>query len=116
MDRREEVGRAEARRRAALSPADEELRRRDLDDLRAVMRTPEGRRVLGRVIYEFGRLNEQTYTGNSLGFFKDGERNVALRLLAALEDEDPELLELRGLMDRERLAQRAERLRRGTDD
>lgn len=52
-----------------------------LADMRAVLDTPEGRRVL-RALVAFCGVFHTTFTGNSETFFKEGGRNVGLKILA----------------------------------
>lgn len=54
------------------------------DDLRFVMATPQGRRVLWRVLCNTG-MRRSSYTGNSETYFREGERNVGLRLQQDIE-------------------------------
>lgn len=58
-------------------------------DLREVMGTPAGRRVVWRLL-ERCRLFSTSFTGNSETFFREGERSVGLWLLQELEALAPE--------------------------
>ena len=50
-------------------------------DLQAVLSTPEGRRVLERLVFEFGALQEQTYHPDPhQRAFHDGQRAVGITL------------------------------------
>lgn len=55
------------------------LRQAD-QDLEKVLATPEGRRVLTRVIDNAGVFN-RSFTGNSETFFREGRRSVGLDLV-----------------------------------
>lgn len=54
------------------------------EDLRFVMGTPQGRRLMWRVLCTTG-MRRSSYTGNSETYFREGERNVGLRLQQELE-------------------------------
>lgn len=56
-------------------------------DLLVVMSSEEGRRFLWRLLCSTG-LRRSSYTGNSETFFREGERNVGLRLQAEMERVD----------------------------
>jgi hypothetical protein len=56
-----------------------DLRRdRELSDLRTIMGTAEGRRILWRVLGECHMFDE-TFTGNSMDTFRAGRRSVGLK-------------------------------------
>lgn len=55
-----------------------------LSDYSRVFGTPEGKRVLWDLLVKT-HVFSTTFTGNSTGFFKEGERNVGLYLLAMNE-------------------------------
>lgn len=59
----------------------------EADDLRWLMSSPRGRRVLWRILEGAG-LNRSSFTGNSETFFREGERNVALKLQAKAHKAD----------------------------
>jgi hypothetical protein len=60
----------------AEQKAREELRReQNKADFRAVLSTPEGRRVLERMVFEFGGFQEATLTPRH-----EGQRDVAIAL------------------------------------
>lgn len=62
---------------------------REIDDLRAVMRTPEGRRVFARVLERTG-VESISFTGNSQTFFNEGRRSVGVELKNLLKASMPE--------------------------
>lgn len=65
------------------------LKERDLGDVRWIVSTPQGRRFYWKYLKSC-HVFETSFTGNSHTFFNEGERNVGLRLLAELNDADPE--------------------------
>jgi hypothetical protein len=70
-----------------------DLRRRgQLADLRFLVSTEAGRRVVLRILNTSG-LFRQSYTGNANTYFKEGQRSIGLwlfsELLAASESADP---------------------------
>lgn len=62
---------------------------REIDDLRAVMRTPEGRRVIGRLLERSG-VDQISFTGNSTTFYNEGRRSVGIELTKTLREHTPE--------------------------
>lgn len=61
--------------------------RQEDDDIQAVMRTPQGRRAIWRILCSTG-ARRSSFTGNSETFFREGERNVGLRLQEHVERVD----------------------------
>lgn len=59
-------------------------------DLMNVMDTPSGRRVVGWLL-DFTGVDQRSYTGNSDTYFREGSRNVGLRLIAELKSQMPKL-------------------------
>lgn len=64
-------------------------RERELEDVRYVLSSAQGRRFMWRYLNGCG-LFESSFTGNSTTFFKEGERNVGLRLMADINDSNPD--------------------------
>lgn len=64
-------------------------RDRDLEDLRFVLSSRQGRRFYWRYMAVCGVFT-QSFTGNSETFFKEGKRAIGLRLLEDLNDAAPE--------------------------
>lgn len=58
-------------------------REREIADLKAVMATPEGRRLMWRVLGRCG-IYSQSFTGNSSTFFNCGRQDIGLWLTAEL--------------------------------
>lgn len=58
------------------------------DDLKFVMGSAQGRRVLKRVMNQCG-VFRSSFTGNSETFFREGARNVGLYLHGQMLDADP---------------------------
>ena len=69
---------ADQRRKNAQLQRDQELA-----DLRFLMSSKAGRRVLLRVLITSG-LFRQSYTGNANTYFKEGQRSIGLWLFAEL--------------------------------
>lgn len=63
------------------------LRRRELDDLFTVLSSAQGRRVIWRYL-EFCGVFKTSFTGNSETFYREGQRNVGLKLLAEVNECD----------------------------
>lgn len=63
-------------------------RERELNDVRWVLSTPQGRRFYWRYLEDCG-VFKSSFVGQFQTFFLEGQRNVALKLLADLNDADP---------------------------
>ena len=74
----------------ALAEAQRLAREREIDDFKFVMGDPRGRRVVWRILEKAG-IYRSSYTGNSETFFREGERNIGLMLLAEMMATCPEL-------------------------
>lgn len=59
------------------------------DDWKWLMSSPRGRRIMWRLLGWTG-MYRSSFTGNSETFFREGERNVGLRVNAALLQADPQ--------------------------
>ena len=66
------------------------LSQREDDDLVWLMNQREGRRFVWRLLQSC-HLNESSFTGTSATFFREGERNVGLAVLADIVRLCPEL-------------------------
>lgn len=64
-------------------------RERELNDLAAVLRTAEGRRLVYR-LFDVAGIFRSSFTGNSTTFFNEGQRQVGLIFLADINDHFPE--------------------------
>jgi hypothetical protein len=60
----------------------------ELDDIRAVLSTPQGRRVVWRIL-GMTHLYKESFTGNSTTFYNEGQRSIGLQLLGELTAADP---------------------------
>lgn len=56
-------------------------REKELNDLRFILKTPQGRRVFKRFLNQ-ARIFQSTFTGNSRTFFLEGRRDLGLFILA----------------------------------
>lgn len=65
------------------------LRERELNDVRFILSSQEGRRFLWRYL-EKCKVFETSFTGNSTTFFNEGMRNVGLMLIADINEAEPE--------------------------
>lgn len=61
----------------------------ELNDIRFVLGTVQGRRMLWRYLAACG-VYKSSFTGNSQTFFLEGQRNIGLLLLADIQDASPE--------------------------
>ena len=64
---------------------DERLRERELNDLRLVMSSVEGRRFVWRLLEKAG-VFRTSFTGNSTTFFNEGMRNMGLMVLGDVHE------------------------------
>jgi len=64
-------------------------RDQELEDLRQVLSTRQGRRFYWNLL-SFCGVFESSFTGNSQTFFLEGKRTVGLKMLANLNDAQPE--------------------------
>ena len=62
----------------------------ELDDIRAVMATVEGRRFMWRFL-EAGNIFRKCFTGNSSTFYNEGKRELTLGFYADVMEAAPEL-------------------------
>ncbi len=70
------------------------LAQRDRQDLRAVLDTIEGRRVVRRLLQDFAGVLQQSYRGADVHgtSFEEGQRSVGLRLLAEVAQLRPDVV------------------------
>lgn len=66
------------------------LRDRELEDVRIILNTTEGRRFYSRYLHICG-LFKSSMTGNNTTFFQEGERNIGLKLFTDMNEAAPEL-------------------------
>lgn len=64
-------------------------REQELNDLRVLLNTPEGKRFIWRYISKCG-VFKTSFTGNSTTFYLEGARNIGLSLLAEVMEARPE--------------------------
>lgn len=64
-------------------------RDQDLEDVRFILSVASGVRFFRRLFTE-GRILQTTFTGNSQGFFLEGQRNLALKFLADVCEAAPD--------------------------
>jgi hypothetical protein len=63
----------------------------DLDDVRRIVKTPEGLRFFRRLL-DIGKVFQTTFTGNSNTYFLEGHRNLALKFLDDIAEAAPECI------------------------
>ena len=64
-------------------------REQELNDVKAILATKEGLRFMWRYLTECG-IFKTSMTGSSQTFFLEGRRDIGLRLLADVNEADPE--------------------------
>lgn len=77
---------------AAATRAEREQRKRHREDVRWVMGTVQGRRLMHGYLAQFGvfRTSYVPAASDSATIFNEGQRNVALRMFADIDDACPE--------------------------
>lgn len=68
---------------------EEKARRQEVEDLKWLMSDKRGRRVMWRLLETAG-VYRSSFTGNSETFFREGQRNVGLKLLAEIHEHCPD--------------------------
>jgi len=68
---------------------DKDLARQEVDDIKELLSTPVGRRFYWRLLGLTGQFRS-SFTGNSETFFREGERNIGLILMADINEIMPE--------------------------
>lgn len=64
--------------------------KRARDDVRAVMSTPSGRRVMWQLLSDAG-IFRTSFTGNSETFFREGARSLGLKVFTQIQENAPDL-------------------------
>ena len=64
-------------------------RERELNDLRFILSTDQGRRTMWRYL-ELCGVYKSSFTGSSETFFLEGQRNIGLKIIADIMESDPE--------------------------
>jgi hypothetical protein len=79
-------------KKRVLDPTPEQLARREqeLEDLKSVMRTQHGRRLLWRILSD-ANMFRSCFTGNSTTFYLEGKRDVVLPYYQDIMQACPEL-------------------------
>lgn len=68
---------------------EKDVRAQELEDIKFVLSSPQGRRFYWRYLSKCGMFTT-SFTGNSGTYFKEGERNVGLRLYADMMAASPD--------------------------
>lgn len=64
-------------------------REKELEDIKYILASPQGRRFVWRYL-EITGLFKTSFTGSSETFFLEGGRNIGLKILADVNEADPE--------------------------
>lgn len=64
-------------------------RERDLEDMKFILSTSQGRRMLWRYLEHCG-IYKDSFTGNSATFYNEGRRAVGIKLLDDITAADPD--------------------------
>lgn len=68
---------------------EEHKARRDMNDLKAILIMPEGRRFIWRIM-SMAKMFATCFTGNSSTFHNEGGRDLGLKILKWIMDAKPE--------------------------
>jgi hypothetical protein len=69
----------------------EKRRARDIDDLQKTLKTPEGRRLIRRILEEAGIFRASFSQNSMLTAFNEGKRDVGLWLIRDIDESDPNM-------------------------
>lgn len=64
--------------------------KQEISDLKFVLSTPQGRRLLWRYLEFAGVYEQSAHASGSWTYFNEGRRSVGLKLLAEITAHDPE--------------------------
>lgn len=70
--------------------ADKRDRQRQVEDMRSVLNTVQGRRVVWRYLCECKVFETSFHPSGSQTYFNEGMRNIGLQLLADINESSPE--------------------------
>lgn len=77
---------------AILAELQERYERQQKDDLRAVLSTPEGRRLVWRIVDEIAGVHGKAFHGSpEVALHAEGRRSVGIDLMLAVQTLDPTL-------------------------
>lgn len=85
--------RGQERTKKEKSERDKHAQQVDAEDIKWLMGSKRGRRIVWRLLGRTG-VFRSSFTGNSETFFREGERNVGLFLLAQINGNCPETYNL----------------------
>ncbi|RUM90705.1 MAG: hypothetical protein DSZ27_08420 [Thiomicrospira sp.] len=70
--------------------AQDDERRHQLEDIQFILASEQGRRFMSRLIHDVCGIHRSTFTGNSQGYFLEGQRNVGLTFFGDIVEANPE--------------------------
>ena len=68
---------------------DKTKRQIEVDDMRVILSTRQGRRFIWRHMSNAG-IFQSCFTGNSATFFNEGRRDIGLKILAEVQEASPD--------------------------
>lgn len=77
---------------AQVKDADKKVRfgrERELEDMKFILSTPQGQRVLWRYLEHCG-IYRDSFTGNSSTFYNEGRRSIGIKLLEDITTASPD--------------------------
>jgi len=78
-------------RKKKIDERNKYLQERNSSDYQKILKMPEGRRQLYRILEDCG-VFQVSFTGNSETFFREGKRSIGLLILADIMEAEPEKL------------------------
>lgn len=72
-----------------LSADNQRIRQKEVDDVRKILKTPEGRRFVWRQLSLCGIFRSSWNLNSNQTSFSEGQRNVGLGLLVDVNEADP---------------------------
>jgi hypothetical protein len=76
-------------RQKKLTDAQKRVHQKEIDDVRKILKTPEGRRYLWRMLGECGIFFNSFTPNSNQTAFNEGGRNIGLIILSDINEADP---------------------------
>lgn len=71
-----------------LTDAQKRARQKDINDVRAILKTPEGRRYLRKLLGKCGIFRSSFTPNSNLTAFNEGKRDIGLEVLIEINEAD----------------------------
>ena len=77
------------KRNKKLTEAQRRAHQKEIDDVRKILKTPEGRRYFWRKMDEYGIFRSSFNLNSNLSAFNEGQQNAGLDILRDISEADP---------------------------